>query len=188
MNKTLWTIGCVLIAWISTAQKKEQLGNYFLLQGQLLHVDPYTQEERPANSTEVVVYQGEEIYVVFDSRETGKYEFYLPIGHTYTISYGGSQYVNKKVTVDAMSSPREKKPRSMRLDIGLFSPVEGYTFASLEKPFVKIAYNKEYDDFVPDFEHTDQMMRLLDKELKAAKKSRSKASKPSKPAPNEENK
>jgi hypothetical protein len=185
LTSLLLLLSCVLTV---QGQKKEQLGNYFLLQGQLIHVDPYTQEEHEAGSTEVIVYQGDEIYVVFDSKETGKYEFYLPIGHVYTCSYGGKQFVNKKVVVDATSSPREKKPRSMRLDIGLFAPVEGFTFSSLEQPFVKIAYNKEYDDFVPDFDHTDQMMRLLDKDLKAAKKSRSKTTKPSKPAPNEDNK
>jgi hypothetical protein len=188
MKKNIWTLCFIVAAFAGFAQKKEHLGNYFLLQGQLLYVDPYNQEEQTAGSTEVVVYQGDDIYVVFDSKETGKYEFYLPIGHIYTISYGGKQYVNKKVIVDATTSPREKKPRSMRLDIGLFSPVEGFVFTSLEQPFVKIAYNKEYDEFVPDFDHTDQMMKLLDKDLKAAKKSRSKSGKPSKPSPNEENK
>jgi hypothetical protein len=59
-------------------QKKEQLGNYFLLQGQLLHLDPYTQEERPANSTEVVVYQGDEIYVVFDYKKQESMSFISP--------------------------------------------------------------------------------------------------------------
>ncbi|MEN9639346.1 MAG: hypothetical protein RLZZ262_1214 [Bacteroidota bacterium] len=188
MKKTFWTLCCILALTAAVAQKKDQLGGYFLLQGQLLHVDPYNQQESAAGSTEVIVYQGEEIYVVFDSKSTGKYEFYLPIGHLYTITYGGKQFVNKKVIVDATTSPREKKPRTMRLDIGLFTPVEGFTFTSLQQPFVKIAYNKEYDDFVPDFDHTEQMMRLLDKDLKAAKKSRSKAGKPSKPAPSEENK
>jgi hypothetical protein len=174
-------ISILLIAFLhmSHAQKRNDLGNYFLLQGQLLLIDPFTEEEGQTGPTQVIVYQGDDIFVSFNSKMSGKYEFYLPIGHIYTINYGGGQFVNKKVVVDARLSPKEKKPRSMNLDIGLFSPIEGASFPTLEQPYVKIAYDAAYDDFVPDFEHTDAMMKQLTKELKLAKKSRSKTTKPS---------
>jgi hypothetical protein len=157
------------------AQKRSTLGEYFLLQGQLFEVNPFTQEEGKAAFTQVKVYQGDEIYVAFDSKSSGKYEFYLPLGHLYTVAYGGGKYVNKMVLVDATASPNEKKPRMMQLNIGLFAPIEGASFPALEQPYVKIAYSKEYDDFVPDFDHTETMMKQLDKEIKLAKKSRSKS-------------
>jgi hypothetical protein len=176
--------GILCMIWLlafhcCSAQKRTDLGNYFLLKGKLLLIDPFTEAEGETGSTQVVVFQGDEIFVSFDSKTSGKYEFYLPVGHVYTIRYGGGKFVNKKVILDATTSPREKKPRSMNLDIGLFRPIDGASFPTLEQPYVKIAYNSEYDDFVPDFEHTDAMMKQLTKEIKMAKKSRTKPNKPS---------
>jgi hypothetical protein len=185
MKTNITFIICVAISVLGWSQKKENLGEYFHLQGQLLAIDPFSDEEGKTGQTQVVVMQDEEIFVAFDSKMTGKYEFYLPIGHIYTIAFGGKQFVNKKVMIDATKTPKEKKPRSMKLDIGLFPPIEGASFATLDEPFVKITYNKEYDDFVPDFDHTESMMKKLDKELKVARKSRNKSSKPSASSPEE---
>ena len=90
------------------AQKKSTSGEYYLLQGQLLEVNPFTQEEGKAAFTQVKVYQDDEIYMAFDSKSSGKYGFYLPLGHHYTVAYRGGKYVNKKVPVDATASPNEK--------------------------------------------------------------------------------
>jgi hypothetical protein len=176
---TLLFLFALQLTW---GQKKEQLANHFLLAGQLLLVDPFEATEEKAGNTQVIVHQDGEIFVVFNSLETGKYEFYLPLGHVYSISYGGQQFVNKKVIVDSSKSPKEKKPRRMNLDIGLFLPIEGASFPTLEQPFVKIAYDQEYDDFVPDFDYTENMLKQLDKDLKLAKKSRNKSSKPTPPS------
>ena len=133
------------------------------------------------------VYQGDEIYIVFDSKSSGRHEFYLPLGHLYTEAYGRGKYVNKKVLVDAKASPHKKTTHDAA-GIGLFAPIEGVSFPALEQPYVKIAYRKEYDDFVPDFDHTETMMKQLDKEIKLAKKSRSKSSGPAAALPQESDK
>lgn len=138
---------------LAQKEKKEELsGDYFLLKGKVYQIDMLEDTEDKASDVQVVVYQGKELYVAFFTSGTGAYSFYLPIGHTYEIWFGGSAYVNKKVSIDATQFPKDRKPRTTPLDIGLFRPIEGYDFPLLNDPFVKIKYDPELDQIGPDMD------------------------------------
>lgn len=151
-------------------QKDEINGDYFLIEGKVYSLNLLDGVEDPATQTQVVIYQGKELYVAFYTDNAGLYSFYLPIGFTYEIWYGGSAFVNKKVWIDATQFPREKKPRKIPLDMGLFRPVEGIEFPVLNDAFVRIGYDPETDQIGPDMAYTEKKKVELDKAIKKAKK------------------
>jgi hypothetical protein len=168
---------CVLSLPAQKNKKEEATGDYFLLKGKVLQLDPIEEKEEDAPNVQVVVYQEKEIYVAFYTEPTGVYEFYLPVGHTYEIWYGGSAYVNKKVAIDATQFPKEKKPRTVLMDMGLFRPVEGYDFPMLNAPYVKVAFDVEANEALADLEYTAALSDEISRLFRKIKKEKGKKSK-----------
>jgi len=153
---------------IAQSDKKYNDADHFLLKGSVYEIDHLEDTEGKAKSVPVVIFQDDEIYVAFNTGQTnGVYEFYLPINHEYNICYGGDTYVNKIVNVDSKQFPSEKKPRTVKLNVGLFRPIDGYAFEMMKDPFVKVKYNVEMDTIEPDMEYTegktDQVMKYFRK-------------------------
>ena len=142
----------------------------FLLHGKLYEVDIREGGDISAPKVQVVVYQDNEIYVAFYTNVTGQFEFKLPLGHHYELWFGGSAYVNKKVTVDASSLKARKGGYDVELDMGLFRPQDGFTFPELDEPFVKVVWNAEYEQLIPDMAYTDGRRKELDKAIKKLRK------------------
>ena len=166
-----------LVAQKKQKNKDEVSGDHYLIKGTIIRINPIEETEEKASNVQVVVYQGPELFVAFFTGETGDYEFYLPIGHNYEVWYGGSAYVNKKVSIDATQFPKERKPRTIPLDIGLFRPIENVEFPTLNIPFVKIAYDLEYDQITPDMEYTTKKNMELEKIFKKLRKRKLKSKK-----------
>jgi hypothetical protein len=166
-----------LMAQKNKKSKDEVSGDHYLIKGTIYQINPIEGTEEKASNVQVVVYQGTELFVAFFTGETGDYEFYLPIGYIYEVWYGGSAYVNKKVAIDATQFPKERKPRTVPLDMGLFRPIEKVEFPMLNAPFVKIAYDAELDQIAPDMEYTAKKNVELEKAFKKAKKSKPKKKK-----------
>lgn len=154
--------------------KNEISGDYFLLKGQVYEVDMLAGSDMAAVSAQVVVYQEKEIYVAFFTEKDGLYEFYLPIGFTYEIWFGGSAFINKKVQVDARMLPKEKNPQKLDLDMGLFRPMDGYDFPLLNDPYVLIGYDEELAALIPDLEYTEEKAAELEKLFRKIKKEQGK--------------
>jgi len=150
------------------SDKKYNDADHFLLKGSVYEIDHLEDTEGKAKSVPVVIFQDDEIYVAFNTGQSnGVYEFYLPINHEYNIWYGGDTYVNKIVNVDSKQFPSEKRPRTVKLNVGLFKPIDGYAFEMMKDPFVKVKYNVEMDTIEPDMEYTegktDQVMKYFRK-------------------------
>jgi hypothetical protein len=164
-----------LVAQKKQKNKDEVSGDHYLIKGTIFQINPLAGTEEKASHVQVVVYQESELFVAFFTGETGDYEFYLPIGHSYEVWYGGSAYVNKKVAIDATQFPKERKPRTVPLDMGLFRPIENAEFPMLNAPFVKIAYDPEFDQITPDMDYTAKKNMELDKVFKKLRKRKPKS-------------
>jgi hypothetical protein len=173
MKKTVVFLSFVLLAplaWSQTAKKNPD-ADHFLLKGNVYEIDHIAETEGKAKDTQVVIFQDDEIYVAFNtSTNGGTYEFYLPINYNYNVFYGGETYVNKIVNIDSRQFPSEKKPRIVKLNVGLFKPVEGYSFEMMKAPFVMVKYNPETDVVEPDYEYTEAKTDQIVKYFKKIKK------------------
>lgn len=180
MKQLVIILGVCIIANIASAQapKKNSDADYFLLKGNVYEVNHIEETEGKAKDTQVIVFQDDEIYVAFNtSKNGGTYEFYLPINHNYSVLYGGEDYVNKIVNIDSRQFPSEKKPRTIKMNVGVFKGVEGYSFDMMKEPFVVVKYNAETDIIEPDYEYTDAKTVQIEKYFKKIRKDLSKKSK-----------
>jgi hypothetical protein len=168
---TLTFLALISSSVFAQKNKKEEItGDYFQIKGSVYEIDMLNEDESKASNVQVIVYQEKEIYVAFFTDEKGIYNFYLPVGFTYEIWFGGSAFVNKKVEVQGAQIPKEKKPRTVPLDMGLFRPIEGFDFPVLNDPFVLMKYDNEADAVGPDMEYTEQRSAELSKYFKKVEK------------------
>lgn len=150
---------------------KKEVGNEnFVIQGKIFEIDIMSEADKEACNVQVVIYQNHEIYASFYSNPTGSYEFIVPVGHEYEIWFGGTTFVNKKIYVDARSVPSRKSGYECNIDVGLFKPVENVEFPTLAEHWVKVRWDAEYNQLVPDYEYTDDRAMELNKQLKKARK------------------
>jgi hypothetical protein len=163
----------LIFSWSSQAQKNQKEKNYdlFILTGKVVEADIFSSAQKPASEVQVVIYQNREIYVAFYTMKNGDYEFHLPFGFEYEVWFGGSAFVNKKVYVDARGIKPGRGESEIILDIGLFRPMDNYSFEVLNEPYVKFAWDPDYKQFAPQMDYTDQKAKELEKILKKIRKS-----------------
>jgi hypothetical protein len=114
------------------------------------------------------------LFVTFFADEVGKYSFYLPISKTYTMHFGGSAYINKKIQIDATQLSKERKPRELNLDVELFREVEGVEFPMMAEYWQIFKYNAESDDLLSDNVYHNRKKMELEKTAKKLRKIKAK--------------
>jgi hypothetical protein len=170
--KTIFAL-LVISSTFSSAFGKAVDDRHLFLHGRVYEVNPWSEEiEGGAKAVQVVVYQNSEMYVAFYTDKSGVYEFNLPIGFVYEIRYGGQSLVNKIVKVDTRELPSRKGGNDLRMDMGLFKPIEGADFSLLNEPFVVVDYDKEESRLVPDLAYTDDKAYELDKIFRKIRKAK----------------
>lgn len=169
--KHILSIVCIATLAMNAYAKKGQETDMFVLQGRILELDIFAGTDKPAPNCQILIYQDKDIYVAFRAEVGGDYEFYLPLGFEYEIVVGGSEYVNKKVYVDARGIKPGKAQYEVLLDVGVFRPVDQFTFDSLKEPVTRFTYDSEYRQFVPDLVYTEARAKELEKTLKKVRKS-----------------
>lgn len=107
--------------------------------------------------------QDDELYVAFNSDDNGKYEFNLPVDHNYTIIYGNQEFVIKTVEINAHDLSKSRYGHNVKLDLGLFKPVEGVDFSFLDEPIAKFQFEAEYGKIAPDEDYSFQMSKRMRK-------------------------
>ena len=163
-TKILYTL--LSLCTVTAAFGKSVDEKHFLLSGRVIEVDMIASTEKPAVNAQIVVYQDNDVYVAFYTQKSGMYEFNLPVGHRYEIWYGGSAYVNKRVVIDATVCPERKSGNDLKMDIGLFRPIEGYEFEPLTEPFVMVSFDRDSKKLVPDMKYAEQKRKELNKVFK----------------------
>jgi len=171
MMKTLVAIIIALGASLGAFAKKGQEYDLFVLQGRVYEIDLLGGEDKPASEVQVVIYQNKDIYVAFYTAKNGDYEFQLPLGFEYEVWFGGSAFVNKKVYIDSRTLKPGKSETEIVLDMGLFRPRDNFTFEILQEPYVKFSWDKEFGQFTPDMEYTEERARELEKIFRKIRKS-----------------
>lgn len=150
--------------------KKEVRADRFIIQGQIFEIDIVNETDKSAQNVQIVVYQDKEVYASFYSKDNGSYEFILPIGHEYELWFGGKEFVNKKVYVDTRSMPSKSSGYECNLDMGLFKPIQNVEFPCLVDHYVKVRFDTEYKQLIPDYEYSQFKAKEVEKAVRKAKK------------------
>lgn len=150
--------------------KKEVKADRFIIQGQIFEIDIVNETDKSAQNVQIVVYQDKEVYASFYSKDNGAYEFILPIGHEYELWFGGKEFVNKKVYVDTRSMPTKSSGYECNLDMGLFKPIQNVEFPCLVDHYVKVRFDTEYKQLIPDYEYSQFKAKEVEKAVRKAKK------------------
>lgn len=168
--KTLLTLTALVLA-LTGWSRKEIDGDKFIIQGKIYEVNIFEQTDKEAKNVQIVIYQDQEIYASINCKDNGSYEFILPVGHEYELWFGGKEFVNKKVYVDSRKVPNRKTTGyECDLDIGLFRPIDNIEFPSLVDHYVKVRWDDEYRQLLPDVEYSEWKYKEVEKNLKRARK------------------
>ena len=139
---------------------------HFLIYGEIVEVDLIASKEVGGANIQVVIYQNEEIYVAFNADETGKYKFNLPINHNYRVVYGGNEYVNKEISINAHELPKKKYGYNVKLDLGMFKNFEGVDYSFLTQPVALISYDDELGELSSDEKYSKKQSKAMFKCMK----------------------
>lgn len=161
MIKCLTLLAC-LVTLTATAGLKPIDGKHFLIVGDVFEIDPVDNKQHTAENSLIVVFCEGEIFTAFKTEADGEYQFNLPIGKTYDIVFGGKEYVNKTVTVDAVRLGEMRKGEILRMDMGLFREYDGIDYTFLQDPVAKFKF-KKYEGFAPN---EDYAIRMSQKTMK----------------------
>ena len=144
---------------------------HFLIYGFMIEKVYGSDNEANAPDTRCIVYRDNEIYVAFKSSDKGEYIFNLPLGHEYTLEFGGEDFVNKRVVIDTKKcKPKKKKGHVVEMDMSLFRPVDGIDYKDLEQQIVRWYYDNYEKAIVPDLEVLDGMWRTVERLYKKSEK------------------
>lgn len=139
---------------------------HFLIHGEIVEINPIESKEVDAAGAQVIVYQDDEIYVAFHADEKGKYKFNLPINHEYRVVYGGKDFVNKEISINAHELPRKKYGHDVQLDLGVFQNFEGVDYSFLAEPVALISYDDIMGKFSFDEKHSKKQSKAMYKCMK----------------------
>jgi hypothetical protein len=136
---------------------------HLLIYGYTVEMLYETDDEGNAPNTRCIVYKNDEIYTAFKSNAKGEYEFNLPKGEVYTLAFGGDDYVNKRVVVDATDCKSKRKGDVIQMDMALFRPVDGVDYAPMEQPIVRWFYDRYESALIPDMSTFGEMRKVVDR-------------------------
>jgi len=171
MKRVLLLFYICAIAVVSFAQEDSKVrGDHFLIQGTLTRINFPGKTAEVAPYTQIVIYQDDDLFVTFFADESGHYSFYLPISKTYSLHFGGSAYINKKIMIDATHLSKERKPRELMLDVELFRELEGVEFPMMAEYWQIFKYNPESDALINDNVYSNRKKMELEKLAKKLRK------------------
>ncbi len=136
---------------------------HFLLYGFTVEMLYESGDEGNAPATLCKVFIGDEIYTAFRSNAKGEYVFNLPKGERYTLMFGGDDFVNKIVEIDARELVDSRKEAVIAMDMALFRPVEGVDYNEMSVPVVRWFYSPDQKELVPDMSMFSEMRRTVDR-------------------------
>ncbi|MCH2200016.1 MAG: hypothetical protein MK081_14655 [Flavobacteriales bacterium] len=111
----------------------------------------------------------------FDSYTTagnGKFEFELPLGHSYLIEFASADYVTKKIEINTKGIPPEDMAGGFQLalDMSLFAYQEGFDTSITDQPIGKASFDPVRNSVEFDFGYTERMMKKIEDEFERLEK------------------
>lgn len=150
---------------------------HLVIYGNIVEMLYGSDNEANAPTTRVIVYRDGEIFSAFKSNDKGEYVFNLPVGFEYVLSFGGDDFVNKRVIVNTdkiIESKRTK--REVPMDISLFRPIDEIDYSAMEDPIVRWYFDKGAKQMVPDIDMVEYMFKKVDRLYRKSEKAALKAS------------
>jgi tetratricopeptide (TPR) repeat protein len=111
----------------------------------------------------------------FDSQVvsgSGKYEFFLPLNHIYTIAFEKTGMVSKFFELNSKNIPAEdlRGGFSMPADVSLFDTMENVDFTLLKDPIGKAKYEPTRGGMEWDMEYTNRMLSEIARLMREVEK------------------
>ena len=115
----------------------------------------------------VTVLQDGSAFDSFTTAGNGKYEFELPLGHSYTLSFAKGDFVTKKIDINTKGIPAEDMAGGFQLnmDMSLFAYIEGFDTSILDAPIGKAAFDPVRNAVEFDFDYTSRIQQRIKDEF-----------------------
>jgi hypothetical protein len=139
-------------------------------QSDILHVYGTIKDEKTMKKMEgvrVTVKQNGQDYDAITTTSNGKYEFKVPLGYAYLLTFSSETYVAKKIDINTKGVPPEDMVGGFQLnmDLSLFSYIEGFDTSILDQPIGKAAFDPIRNSVDFDFDYTGRIKQLIDAEF-----------------------
>lgn len=133
--------------------------DHALLHGRLVEIQYGSELHGIAPDVLAAVYRDGELFSAFRSDRKGDFMFNLPVGWEYLISFGGDDFVNRKVQVDLRNmAPGACREPVVFQEMSLFKPVAGIDYSELDEVRVLWRFSKETAQIEQD---TGTLMEVL---------------------------
>lgn len=115
----------------------------------------------------IKVLQNASEYDTFTTAGNGKYEFELPLGYSYKLSFSKGDYISKSVEINTKGIPEEDMAGGFQLnmDMSLFNDDGCFDPAVLNKPIGKAAFDPVRNAVEFDFDYTAGVQREIEAEF-----------------------
>lgn len=143
---------------------------HFLVHGKTIEILMNQDGDKVVGDVMMIMYQEEEIYAAIRSDEYGHYEFNLPVGHVYKLVYGGDEYVNKIIEIDASNLKVKTKGHKLKVDMGLFKPAPEVDYTVMKESVANFSYSDEYRKLIPDLDYSKDRSKEVFKVLRKTEK------------------
>ncbi|MEY3397570.1 MAG: hypothetical protein RL220_164 [Bacteroidota bacterium] len=134
--------------------------NQINMTGRITQLSLPDSAEFQAGGLPVEIWSDDSLTTVIYADNRGRYSFSLPFFHRYQIRYGGSDYVQKTVEIDATDFSQGTMTRGYTLDIdmALFKSDPKHPI-SIAGPVARAAYDKKSDAVLWDAAHTEKVRK-----------------------------
>ncbi|MBM72224.1 MAG: hypothetical protein CL847_05525 [Crocinitomicaceae bacterium] len=137
--------------------------NLIMLSGTIKDTD----SGRKLPGSVVIVFQDDEEINRQEVDKNARYEYELPLGHKYTVSFERDGFTAKKIVLDATHTPDDESVAGFGFDLPmtLFKNKEGFDTSILDTPMGIATYDPNTGNFPFDSDHTDLMKMRVENEF-----------------------
>lgn len=131
-----------------------------------------TETMKKIEGVNITVMQNGKQFDQLTTTGSGKYEFELPLGFTYIISFSKDGFVTKKLEMNTKGIPVEDMAGGFQMsaDMSLFAYIEGFNTAILDQPIGKASFDPVRNSVDFDFDYTARMQEMINQEFERLKK------------------
>jgi hypothetical protein len=118
-------------------------------------------------NVEITVSQNGSSFDQIETSGNGKYEFTLPLGHVYDISFESDGYIVKIIRFKTDNIPEEDQLGGFRLDMDMSMVVkpEGFDESVTEEPLGIASFNEQKNSIEFDYGYTTERQKEIDQEM-----------------------
>lgn len=132
ITTTFWALSALFGGGDDRLQPCDE--QHALIHGRLVEIQYGSEMHGVAPGVLAVVYRDGELFSAFRTDRKGDFVFNLPVGWEYDISFGGDDFVNRRLRVDLTTLiPGECAKPVVFQEMSLFKPVGGMDYSEMEE-------------------------------------------------------